>query len=88
MKNSVREYNDPVIGTVSLVKSAASRRVSIRVHPTDGVRVVVPRFLSYDEGLRFFSLKRDWVIATIVRQKRKIAAAEEEGKAEIGRAHV
>lgn len=81
MKNSVREYNDPVIGTVSLVKSAASRRVSIRVHPTDGVRVVVPRSLSYDEGLRFFLLKRDWVIATIVRQKRKIAAAEEEGKA-------
>ena len=57
-----KEYIDPEAGRVLLVKSAASRRVSIRVHPADGVKVIVPRSLSYDEGLRFFMLKRDWVI--------------------------
>ena len=77
----VKEYSDPEVGRVLLVKSAASRRVSIRVHPADGVRVIVPRSLSYDEGLRFFMLKRDWVIATIAKQKKKISEAVEEGKA-------
>ena len=70
-----KEYIDPEAGRVLLVKSAASRRVSIRVHPADGVKVIVPRSLSYDEGLRFFMLKRDWVIATIAKQKNKISAA-------------
>ena len=76
-----KEYIDPEAGRVLLVKSAASRRVSIRVHPADGVKVIVPRSLSYDEGLRFFMLKRDWVIAAIAKQKKKISAAVEEGKA-------
>lgn len=77
----VKEYLDPEVGTVKLVKSAASRRVSIRVHPADGVKVIIPRSLAYDEGLRFFMLKREWVIAAVARQKKKISAAMEEGKA-------
>ena len=76
-----KEYIDPEAGRVLLVKSAASRRVSIRVHPADGVKVVIPRSLSYDEGLRFFMLKRDWVIAAIAKQKNKISAAVKDGKA-------
>ncbi len=76
-----KEYIDPEAGRVMLVKSSASRRVSIRVHPADGVKVIVPRSLSYDEGLRFFMLKRDWVIAAIAKQKKKISEAVEEGKA-------
>lgn len=76
-----KEYIDPEAGKVLLVKNAASRRVSIRVHPADGVKVIVPRSLSYDEGLRFFMLKRDWVIAAIAKQKKKISEAVEEGKA-------
>ena len=77
---SVKEYSDLEIGTVKLVKSPVSRRVSIRVHPADGIKVIIPRSLSYDEGLRFFMLKRDWVITVIAKQKKKISAAEEEGK--------
>ena len=50
-------YDDPVTGPVILVKSPACRRISIRVHPADGVKVVIPGSLSYDEGLRFFLLK-------------------------------
>ena len=76
-----KEYADPVIGSVKLVKSPVSRRISIRVHPADGVRVIIPRSLSYDEGLRFFMLKRDWVISTVARQRMKIAEAEDSGKA-------
>ena len=77
--NLVKEYSDPEVGRVLLVKSAASRRISIRVHPADGVRVIVPRSLSYDEGLRFFMLKRDWVIATIAKQKKKISGEKKTG---------
>lgn len=76
-----KEYADPVIGSVKLVKSPVSRRISIRVHPADGVRVIIPRSLSYDEGLRFFMLKRDWIISTVARQRMKIAEAEDSGKA-------
>ena len=74
-------YQDPEIGPIVLVKSTACRKVSIRVHPADGVRVIIPRSLSYDEGLRFFMLKRDWVIGTAARQKRKISDALASGKA-------
>lgn len=64
-----------------MVKSSACRRVSIRVHPADGVRITIPRSLSYDEGLRFFIQKRDWVIATVARQQKKISDALDSGKA-------
>lgn len=64
-----------------MVKSSACRRVSIRVHPADGVRITIPRSLSYDEGLRFFIQKRDWVIAVVARQQRKISDALDSGKA-------
>lgn len=74
-------YNDPEIGTVRLVKNAASRRISIRVHPEDGVRVLIPRSLPYRMGLGFFISRRDWVIAAMERQKKKIADAEKRGRA-------
>ncbi len=78
---SEKTYDDPEIGRIRLVKSSASRGISIRVHPDDGVRVVIPRSLSYDEGLRFFVLKRAWVISTVEKQKRKISDAAVNGKA-------
>ena len=80
-KNSMPVYSDPEIGPVKLEKRAVSRRVSIRVHPVDGVKVIIPRSLSYDEGLRFFVQKRDWIIKTVARQKKGIADAEARGKA-------
>lgn len=78
---SGRIYEDSAIGTVTLSKSSVSRRISIRVHPEDGVKVIIPEPLSYDEGLRFFMLKRDWVIAAVARQKAKSEAARLSGKA-------
>lgn len=73
-------YNDPDIGAIILSKSAASRRISIKVHPADGVKVIIPGSSSYDEGLRFFILKRDWVMAVIARQRAKTEAAKRDGK--------
>lgn len=73
-------YDDPVTGPVILVKSPACRRISIRVHPADGVKVVIPGSLSYDEGLRFFLLKRDWVVSTIARQRERAEKARRDGK--------
>ena len=62
------------------MKSPACRRISIRVHPADGVKVVIPGSLSYDEGLRFFLLKRDWVVSTIARQRERAEKARRDGK--------
>ena len=76
-----KEYPDPEIGPVKLEKSSVCRRISIRVHPSDGVRIVIPRLLSYDDGLAFFMLKRDWVISVIARQRKKLADAVDSGKA-------
>lgn len=76
-----RKYEDTEIGQVVFMESSAARRISIRVHPYDGVKVTIPRFSSFDEGLRFFMLKRDWIISTIARQKRKRQESLENGKA-------
>lgn len=76
-----RIYNDSGIGQVLLKKSPVSRRISIRVHPVDGVTILVPETFSYDEGLRFFMLKRDWVVKTMEKQRRRIESAKESGMA-------
>lgn len=74
-------YSDPEAGTVLLKKNASSRRMSIRVHPVKGITVIIPESVPYREGLRFFLLKRDWVLKTMRRQRMKIEDAQENGLA-------
>lgn len=64
-------FSDDEIGEVKLRKSAKSKRISIRVHPVKGVSVVVPQAASYDDGLRFFMLKREWILSCMERQRQK-----------------
>ncbi len=64
-----RVYKDPEIGDVRFVRSSRGRRVSIRVHPLQGVRVSVPWLTSYETALGFFLSKRDWVLKVMARQK-------------------
>lgn len=74
-------YRDSGLGDILMVKSARARRVSIRVHPEKGVVVTVPAFLRYDDGLRFFMQKRDWVADALRRQKARCGDAEMRGTA-------
>ncbi|MBQ8855695.1 MAG: DUF45 domain-containing protein [Bacteroidales bacterium] len=68
---SVKTYDDPEIGEVTFRKSVRSRSISIRVHPVKGVSVSVPYIVPYSVAQAFFISRRNWVIATMARQKEK-----------------
>lgn len=66
-----KTYMDPQIGEVTFRKSARSRSMSIRVHPVKGVTVTMPAAVPYLVARAFFMTRRDWVLATIAKQKEK-----------------
>ena len=70
-KTSGKTYTDPEIGQVLFRKSTRSRSISIRVHPVKGVTVSVPYIIPYAVAHAFFLTRRQWVIATIAKQKEK-----------------
>ncbi|MCQ2148486.1 MAG: M48 family metallopeptidase [Bacteroidales bacterium] len=57
-------YDDPEIGEVLLVKSTRAKRLSIKVHPTKGVRMTIPYYVPYSQAVLLFQQKRDWVLET------------------------
>ncbi|MGM9735993.1 MAG: M48 family metallopeptidase [Candidatus Cryptobacteroides sp.] len=71
-----RIYSDPQAGEVVFRKRAGVRRVSIRVSPGRGVSVTLPYLVSYDEAMRFYISKREWVLKTIQRQKEAALVTE------------
>ena len=74
-------YTDTEIGEIRLVKNARSRRLSIRVHPVRGVTVTIPWLMRYDDGMKFFLRKRDWVLSTVRRQGERLRQSEKDGMA-------
>ena len=70
-KTSEKIINDPHVGPVTLRKSVRCRGISIRVHPLKGVSVTLPYFMPYAAAQAFFLLKREWILATMARQKEK-----------------
>ena len=70
-KTSEKIINDPQVGPVTLRKSVRCRGISIRVHPLKGVSVTLPYFMPYAAAQAFFLLKREWILATMARQKEK-----------------
>ena len=79
MKENI--YTDTEIGEIRLVKNARSRRLSIRVHPVRGVTVTIPWLMRYDDGMKFFLRKRDWVLSTVRRQGERLRQSEKDGMA-------
>ena len=71
--NMVQEktYNDPLLGEITFRKRKNIRRLAIRVHPVKGVTVTVPYLVPFSGAMAFFKLKREWVIATVERQKQR-----------------
>ena len=76
-------YKDPEIGQVIFRRKAGVRRMSIRVHPVKGVTVSLPYIFPYAVAEAFFMSKRDWVIATVTRQKEKYKDRRQADHAEI-----
>lgn len=71
-KTEGKIYSDPDIGSVMFRKSIRSRSISIRVHPVKGVSVSVPYIVPYAAALAFFNSRREWVIATMQKQKERM----------------
>ena len=82
-KTSSKKFIDPQIGEVTLRKSAASSRMSIRVHPVKGVTVTVPYIVPYAAAQLFFQARRDWIIATMARQKERFKDVHVPSEAEV-----
>ena len=66
-----KTYNDPDIGEVILRKGRGYKRITLRVSVRHGVTVSMPWFVPYREGLAMFLAKKDWVLETIERQKKR-----------------
>lgn len=82
-KKVEKTFVDPQIGEVTLRRSAASGRMSIKVHPVKGVSVTVPYIMPYAAAMLFFQSRRDWVIETMNIQKEKYKDVHVPSEAEI-----
>lgn len=58
-----RTFEDPVLGTVYIVKGRAQRSMSIRLSRSGEVTVSIPSFVTYQEGMDFFHSRREEVLA-------------------------
>lgn len=71
-----KTYRDVTVGDVLVRRSTLARRVSIRVSASKGIVVTVPFWASFKSGLAFLALNREWVMATILRQQKKLAQSD------------
>lgn len=71
-----KTYRDVTVGDVLVRRSTRARRVSIRVSASKGIVVTVPFWASFKSGLAFLALNRDWVMATVLRQQKKLAQSD------------
>ena len=76
---TVREkvHIDPVLGEVTLRKSARARGRSIRVHPVRGILVTVPFFERFSTAITFLESRREWVQRALDRLKARNATLPE-----------
>jgi predicted metal-dependent hydrolase len=65
------------IGAVLLEHSSHARRIIITVRPLKGVRVAVPRHISFKSALEFVSVKKPWIKKNLT----KIEGYEKQKKA-------
>lgn len=82
-KKQEKILEDSELGKVVFRKTLRSRRLSIRVHPLRGITVSVPNIVPYAIAIAFFRQKREWVAATVARQKERSASIPKVSKEEI-----
>ena len=64
-------YVDSEVGNVILRKGRGWKRITLKVSPRSGVTVSMPWFVPYKIGLDLFLKRKDWVLETIERQRKK-----------------
>lgn len=70
-KKSEKIIHDEQLGEIVLRKNPGSRRMSIRVHPSKGISVIVPYLVPYMAAEAFFRLNKSRIIAIVQKQKSK-----------------
>lgn len=70
-KKSEKIIHDDQLGEIVLRKNPGSRRMSIRVHPSKGISVIVPYLVPYMAAEAFFRLNKSRIIAIVQKQKAK-----------------
>ena len=65
----VRHIEIEKIGTVLFERSDRARRINITVRPVKGVRVAVPRGVSFDRAREFVNTKISWIGKSLEKTK-------------------
>ena len=60
-KESVKIIEFSEIGKVSFIRKDSSRSLRITIRPFSGVRVTVPRFVTFESAGRFVENKKEWI---------------------------
>ena len=60
-------YEDPELGKVLFRKRAGLRRVSLLVSREKGIRITLPFWVSYDQAIRFYISRKQWVKDTLAK---------------------
>ncbi len=81
-----REYTDIGVGRVVIRRSRAAKRLSVRVHPLEGIRLTIPYRVSYEEGLAFLASRRDWILKAVMKQGAAVREAMDDMKQASGAA--
>lgn len=71
-----KTYHDVTVGDVIVRRSTRARRVGIRVSASKGIVVTIPFWVSFKSGLAFLAMNRDWVMATVLRQQKRLAESD------------
>ena len=66
-----KKISFPGIGKVNISKKRRVKRVSIRITPEGTVKVVIPTWVAYQEGLLFLEKKKSWVLKTLDRMQQE-----------------
>lgn len=69
------------IGEIKIVKTSRAKNISISVRPFSGVRVSIPKYISYASAIRFIEKKEKWIIKNVAKmsavEKRRIVFSED-----------
>lgn len=68
---SIKQYNLPDVGTVTVRKHPQARTVRLSVDATGSVRVSIPRWLPYAAGIEMASRQRLWIQKQLARHPSK-----------------
>ena len=66
-----RIFSHPRIGEILIRKRVGSVAIRISVHHSRGVTATIPWFTTFSSAVRFITVKEEWILSAIERQREK-----------------